>query len=165
MRTGGIFYFPWHSHRHQIQGTHGFECLLRHWQSGVNGIAKFPKQSFPQWDSNPIRTVRSPAQANALTHSVTAPSTPSRPPRPQSYSRPGRPLLLFPGANVHSSTKLVVFNSTSRPSTGTTLLTTRYCPSKNPTRQVQLAVRQLGLHNSFSECYQREVLQAMITWL
>ena len=80
----------------------------RHWQSGVNGIAKVPKQSFPQWDSNPIRTVRSPAQANALTHSATAPSTPSRPPRPQSYSRPGRPLLLFPGANVHSSTKLVV---------------------------------------------------------
>ena len=80
----------------------------RHWQSGVNGIAKVPKQSFPQWDSNPIRTVRSPAQTNALTHSATAPSTPSRPPRPQPYSRPGRPLLLFPGANVHSSTKLVV---------------------------------------------------------
>ena len=125
----------------------------RHWQSGVNGIAKVPKQSFPQWDSNPIRTVRSPAQANALTHSATAPSTPSRPPRPQSYSRPDRPLLLFPGANVHSSTKLVV--PTSRPSTGTTLLTSRYCPSKNPTLQVQLAVRQLGLHNSFSECYQK----------
>ena len=80
----------------------------RHWQSGVNGIAKVPKQSFPQGDSNPIRTVRSPAQANALTHSAIAPSTPSRPPRPQSYSRPGRPLLLFPGANVHNSTKLVV---------------------------------------------------------
>ena len=80
----------------------------RHWQSGVNGIAKVPKQSFSQWDSNPIRTVRSPAQANDLTYSATAPSTPSRPPRPQSYSRPGRPLLLFPGANVHNSTKLVV---------------------------------------------------------
>ena len=55
----------------------------RHWQSGVNGIAKVPKQSFPQRDSNPIRTVRSPAQANALTHSAIAPSTPSRPPRPR----------------------------------------------------------------------------------
>ena len=52
----------------------------RHWQSGVNGIAKVPKQSFPQRDSNPIRTVWSPAQASALTHSAIAPSTPSRPP-------------------------------------------------------------------------------------
>ena len=45
----------------------------RHWQSGVNGIAKVPKRSFPQWDSNPAGTVRSPVQANALTHSATAP--------------------------------------------------------------------------------------------
>ena len=39
----------------------------------VNGIAKVPKRSFPQWDSNPARTVRSPVQANALIHSATAP--------------------------------------------------------------------------------------------
>ena len=24
VRTGRIFYFPWHSHRHQIEGTDGF---------------------------------------------------------------------------------------------------------------------------------------------
>ena len=42
----------------------------RHWQGGVNGIAKVPKRSCPQWDSNPSRTVRSPLQANALTHSA-----------------------------------------------------------------------------------------------
>ena len=27
MQTGGVFYFPWH--RHQIEGTDGFYCLLR----------------------------------------------------------------------------------------------------------------------------------------
>ena len=27
VQTGGIFYFPWH--RHQIEGTGGFWCLLR----------------------------------------------------------------------------------------------------------------------------------------
>ena len=27
VRTGGIFYFPWH--RHQIEGTNGFYCLIR----------------------------------------------------------------------------------------------------------------------------------------
>ena len=43
----------------------------RHWQSGVNGIV--PKQCFPQWDSNPAGTARSPVQANVLTHSATAP--------------------------------------------------------------------------------------------
>ena len=37
----------------------------------------------------------------------------------------------------------------------TPVLPTRYCPSKNPPLQVQLAVWQLGLHNSFSECYQK----------
>ena len=26
-QTGGIFYLPWHSH--QIEGTNGFECLVR----------------------------------------------------------------------------------------------------------------------------------------
>ena len=40
--------------------------------SGVNGIVKVPKWSFPQWDSNPAG-VRSPVQANALTHSATVP--------------------------------------------------------------------------------------------
>ena len=27
VQTGGIFYFPWH--RHQIEGTNGFWCLIR----------------------------------------------------------------------------------------------------------------------------------------
>ena len=45
----------------------------RHWQGGVNGIAKVPKRSCPQRDSNPSRNVRSPVQANALAHSATAP--------------------------------------------------------------------------------------------
>ena len=27
VQTGGVFYFPWH--RHQIEGTDGFYCLLR----------------------------------------------------------------------------------------------------------------------------------------
>ena len=27
VQTGGIFYFPWH--RHQIEGTNGFRCLIR----------------------------------------------------------------------------------------------------------------------------------------
>ena len=42
VRTGGIFYFPWH--RHQIEGTDG--SSERHWQSGVNGIVKVPKRSY-----------------------------------------------------------------------------------------------------------------------
>ena len=37
-------------------------------QGGVNGIAKVPKRSCPQWDSNPSRTVRSTVQANPLGH-------------------------------------------------------------------------------------------------
>ena len=61
--------FSWH--RHHIEGTDGFRVSSdRHWQSVVNGIAKVPKRSFPQWDSNPAGTVRSPVQA--LTHSTTA---------------------------------------------------------------------------------------------
>ena len=40
-----------------------------YWQSGVNGIAKVPKRRFPQWDSNPAETVRSPVQANTLSES------------------------------------------------------------------------------------------------
>ena len=27
VQTGGIFYFPWHGH--QIEGTNGFQCLIR----------------------------------------------------------------------------------------------------------------------------------------
>ena len=42
--------------------------VVIHWQTGVNGIAKVPKRSFPKLDSNPAGTVRSPVQANALTH-------------------------------------------------------------------------------------------------
>ena len=39
----GIFYFPWH--RHQIEGTNSFYCLIRKTlASGVNGIAKVPKR-------------------------------------------------------------------------------------------------------------------------
>ena len=40
---GGIFYFPWH--RHQIEGTNGFYCLIRKTlASRVNGIGKVPKR-------------------------------------------------------------------------------------------------------------------------
>ena len=69
VRTGGIFYFSWHRHP-QKAFTVSSE---RHWQGGVNGIAKVLKRSCSQWDSNPSRTVRPPVQANALTHSATAP--------------------------------------------------------------------------------------------
>ena len=53
-------------------GTTAFRASSeRHWQSGVNGIAKVPKQKvFPQWDSksNPRPSGR---QSNAPTHSPT----------------------------------------------------------------------------------------------
>ena len=103
------FYFPWH--RHQIEGTDGFERLLR------KTLAKRGKRNCPSseekfsavgFEPDPHRPVASAIQR-------------SNPLGPQSSS---------------------------------------YCPSKigftgkNPTLQVQLAVRQLGLHNSFSECYQ-----------
>ena len=70
MRTGGIFYFPWH--RHQIEGTNGFYCLIRKTlASGVNGIAKVPKiKVFTEVELEPSN-VRSPV--DALTHSATAP--------------------------------------------------------------------------------------------
>ena len=70
MRTGGIFYFPWH--RHQIEGTNGFYCLIRKTlASGVNGIAKVPKRKvFTEVGLEPSN-VRSPV--DALTHSATAP--------------------------------------------------------------------------------------------
>ena len=43
----GSFYFPWPWHRHQIEGTNGFYCLIRKTlASGVNGIAKVPKINF-----------------------------------------------------------------------------------------------------------------------
>ena len=39
----GIFYFPWH--RHQIEGPTAFSVSSeRHWQSGVNEIAKVSKR-------------------------------------------------------------------------------------------------------------------------
>ena len=62
VRTGGIFYFPWPGHSPPDRRDR------RH------GIAKVPKRKVcPKWDSNPAGTVRSPVQANALTHSATAP--------------------------------------------------------------------------------------------
>ena len=67
VRTGGIFSFP--CHRHQIEGTTAFSVSSKK----QNGIAKVTKRSFPQCDSNPAMTVRSPVQSNALTHSATAP--------------------------------------------------------------------------------------------
>ena len=65
-----IFYFPWH--RHQIEGTNGFYCIIRKTlASGVNGIAKVPKRKeFTEVGLEPSN-VRSPV--NALPHSATAP--------------------------------------------------------------------------------------------
>ena len=66
----GIFYFPWH--RHQIEGTNSFYCLIRKTlASGVNGIAKVPKRKvFTEVGLEPSN-VQSPV--DALTHSTTAP--------------------------------------------------------------------------------------------
>ena len=52
MRTGGTFYFPWH--RHQIEGTNGFYCLIRKTlASGVTELPQFRREKFlPKWDSN-----------------------------------------------------------------------------------------------------------------
>ena len=67
MRTGGIFYFPWHRHQIEFTGLTAFSVSSeRHWQCGVNGIAKVPKRSCPQWDSNPSRTVRSPQKLHQM---------------------------------------------------------------------------------------------------
>ena len=60
-------------YRHQIEGTTAFSVSSkRHWQSGVNGIAKVPKRSFPQWDSNAAGNcpVAGPSQrkSNPLDH-------------------------------------------------------------------------------------------------
>ena len=70
VRTGGVFYFPWH--RHQIEGTDGFECLLRKTlaKRGKRNCQSSEAKRFPQWDSN---TGPSGRQSNALTHSATAP--------------------------------------------------------------------------------------------
>ena len=70
MRTGGVFYFPWH--RHQIEGPTTFSVSSeKDWESRVNGIAKVPKRTVLR---SGIRTrpgtVQLPVQANALTHSV-----------------------------------------------------------------------------------------------
>ena len=74
MRTSGIFYFPWH--RHQIEGTNGFYCLIRKTlASGVNGIAKVPNRKvFTEVGLEPSN-VRSPV--DALTHSAIAHGTTS----------------------------------------------------------------------------------------
>ena len=57
VRTGGIFYFPWH--RHRIEGTNGFYCLIRkRLASGVNGIAKVPKRKVFTLVNPPAKTVR-----------------------------------------------------------------------------------------------------------
>ena len=57
----------------------------RHWQSGVNGIAKVPKRKvFRSGIRTQPGTVRSPVQANALTHSATATAT--APPKTVSHS-------------------------------------------------------------------------------
>ena len=65
----GLF-FPWH--RHQIEGTNGFYCLIRKaLAGGVNGIAKVPKRTvFTEVGLEPSN-VRSPV--DALTQSATAP--------------------------------------------------------------------------------------------
>ena len=71
MQTGGIFYFPWH--RHQIEGTDGFYCLLRKTLAkwGKRNCQSSEAKSFLQWYSNPRPSGR---QSNALTHSATAPT-------------------------------------------------------------------------------------------
>ena len=46
------------------------------WEEATDGLLVSPHteaKRFPQWDSNPTGTVRSPVQANSLTHSATAP--------------------------------------------------------------------------------------------
>ena len=58
VQTGGIFYFPWH--RHQIEGTNGFRCLLRKTQrntiSNVESQVFTPnKHAWSERDSNPDR--------------------------------------------------------------------------------------------------------------
>ena len=66
----GSFTSSWH--RHQIEGTNGFYCLIRKTlASGVNGIAKVPKRKvFTEVGLEPSN-VRSPV--DSLTHSATAP--------------------------------------------------------------------------------------------
>ena len=69
-------YFPWHSHRHQIEGTNGFYCLIRKTlASGVNGIAKVPKRKvFTEVGFEPGREcpVTIPSQRSP-THSAISP--------------------------------------------------------------------------------------------
>ena len=71
MRTGRIFDFPWH--RHQIEGTNGFYCLIRKTLArGVNGIVKVPKRKvFTEVGLEPSN-VRSPVDARRyeIVHSV-----------------------------------------------------------------------------------------------
>ena len=71
VRTGGIFFFPWH--RHQIEGTDRFYCLLR--KSG--GKQNCQSSEAKRFSASGIRTIDHPVasrrQSNALTHSATPP--------------------------------------------------------------------------------------------
>ena len=63
----------------ELEGPPAFSSVSseRHWQSGVNGIAKVPKRKvFRSGILTRPGTVRSPVQANTLTHSATAPPYP-----------------------------------------------------------------------------------------
>ena len=58
VQTGGIFYFPWH--RHQIEVTDGFQCLIRKTQrytiSNVESPVFTPNNhAWSERDSNPGR--------------------------------------------------------------------------------------------------------------
>ena len=63
-------------HRHQIEGTDGFECLLQKTlakRGKRNCHSSEAKSFYRSGVRNRPGTVRSPAQANALTHLATAP--------------------------------------------------------------------------------------------
>ena len=85
VRTGGIFYFPWH--RHQSPDRRDQRLLVSHpkdtGKEGLTELPKFRTQSRPQWESNPAgKNVRSPFKANALTHlATTPPHSATAPPR------------------------------------------------------------------------------------
>ena len=71
VQTVVIFYFPGIDTRYK--GPTAFSVSSeRHWQNGANGIANVPKRSFCSGIRTRPGTVRSPVQANALTHSATA---------------------------------------------------------------------------------------------
>ena len=76
MWTGGIFYFPWH--RHQIEGTNGFYCLVRKTlaKRGKRNCQSSEAKCFCRSETR-TTTVRSPV--DTLTHSATAPPSLGRP--------------------------------------------------------------------------------------